>query len=216
MVIDTPSALVKPRLRGVLHQWAFVVSLALGLVLVLAASGGRETIAAAIYAGSVAALLGTSALYHRVNWTRASARRWMRRLDHAMIFVFIGATATPVALVVLEGTERTVLLAVMWGGALAGVLMELLWTDAPKAVNAAVYVGVGLCGLLAFPSLAGYAVSALVLLIVGGVLYTAGAVIYATGRPNPVPLVFGYHEVFHALVVVAAALHFVAVGIVVL
>jgi hemolysin III len=94
--------------------------------------------------------------------------------------------------------------------------MELVWTDAPKWVNAVVYVGVGLCGLLAIPSLAGYAAGALVLLIAGGVLYTAGAVIYATGRPNPSPLVFGYHEVFHALVVAAAALHFAAVGIVVL
>jgi len=210
-----PGALTKPRWRGVLHQHAFFAALAAGAVLVAAADEPRARVGAAVYAVGLAGLLGTSALYHRVTWS-ANARRWMRRLDHAMIFVLIAATATPVALLVLEETQGTVLLAVTWGAAIAGVAMELLWTDAPKWVNAIVYVGVGLCGLLAFPSLAGYAASALVLMIAGGVLYTAGAVIYATGRPNPSPLVFGYHEVFHALVVAAAALHFAAVGIVVL
>jgi hemolysin III len=202
-------------MRGVLHQHAFFAALAAGAVLIAAADGGRHRLAAAVYVAGLAGLLGVSALYHRVTWS-PGARRWMRRLDHAMIFVLIAATATPVALVVSQGTERTVLLAIMWGAAAAGVLMELVWTDAPKWVNATVYVGVGLCGLLAIPSLAGYAAGALALLIAGGVLYTAGAVIYATGRPNPAPLVFGYHEVFHALVVAAAALHFAAVGIVVL
>ncbi len=169
-----------------------------------------------MYVAGLAGLLGTSALYHRITWTSARTRRWMRRLDHAMIYVLIAATATPVALIVVPEPERTVLLAVMWGAAVAGVVMELAWTDAPKWVNAAVYVGVGLCGLLAFPSLAGYAASALALMVAGAVLYVVGAVIYATGRPDPSPLVFGYHEVFHALVVAAAALHFAAVGIVVI
>ncbi len=206
---------VRPRMRGVLHQHAFFAALAAGAVLVAAAEGGEARAGAAVYAAGLAGLLGTSALYHRVTWS-ATARRWMRRLDHAMIFVLIAATTTPVALLVLDEPLRTVLLAVTWGSALAGVLLELLWPAAPKWFNSAVYVAVGLCGFAAFPSLAGYAVAALVLMVAGGVLYAAGAVIYATGRPDPRPAVFGYHEVFHALVVAAAALHFAAVGIVVL
>ena len=211
----TAVALVKPRMRGVLHQHAFFAALAAGAVLVAAADGPRARLGAAVYAAGLAGLLGTSALYHRVTWSE-TARRWMRRLDHAMIFVLIAATATPVALLVLDDPLRTVLLAVMWGSAVAGVLIELLWPAAPKWFNSAVYCTVGLCGFTAFPSLAGSAVAALVLMLAGGVLYAAGAVIYATGRPDPRPAVFGYHEVFHALVVAAAALHFAAVGIVVL
>jgi hemolysin III len=203
-------------MRGVLHQHAFFAALAAGAVLVAAADGSRARIAAAVYAAGLAGLLGTSALYHRVTWSSAAARRWMRRLDHAMIFVLIAATTTPVALLVLEDPLRTVLLVATWGSAVAGVGIQVLWPSAPKWFNSAVYVAVGLCGLIAFPSLAGSAVAALVLMVAGAVLYTAGAVIYATGRPDPRPAVFGYHEVFHALVVAAAALHFAAVGIVVL
>ncbi len=211
----TQGGAVRPRMRGVLHQHAFFAALAAGSVLVAAAESGAARAGAAVYAAGLAGLLGTSALYHRVTWS-ASARRWMRRLDHAMIFVLIAATTTPVALLVLDDPLRTVLLAVTWGSAVAGVGLELLWPDAPRWFNSAVYVAVGLCGFAAFPSLAGYAVAALVLMVAGGVLYAAGAVIYATGRPDPRPAVFGYHEVFHALVVAAAALHFAAVGIVVL
>ena len=203
-------------MRGVLHQHAFFAALAAGIVLVAAADGGAARTGAAVYTAGLAGLLGTSALYHRVTWSSAAARRWMRRLDHAMIFVLIAATTTPVALLVLDDPLRTVLLAVVWGSAVAGVIVELLWPAAPKWFNSAVYCAVGLCGMAAFPSLAGYAVAALVLMVAGGVLYAAGAIIYATGRPDPRPAVFGYHEVFHALVVAAAALHFAAVGIVVL
>ncbi len=211
----TQAVLVKPRMRGVLHQHAFFAALAAGAVLVAAADGARPRLAAGVYAAGLAGLLGTSALYHRVTWS-ATTRRWMRRLDHAMIFVLIAATATPVALLVLDDPLRSVLLGVRWGSAVAGVVIELLWPAAPKWFNSAVYVAVGLCGLIAFPSLAGYAVTALVLMVAGSVLYGVGAVVYATGRPDPRPAVFGYHEVFHALVVAAAALHFAAVGIVVL
>jgi hemolysin III len=213
-VTQVPEVL-KPRFRGVLHQYAFFVAIVLGSALVIAAEGARERVAALVYTFGLAGLLGTSALYHRITWP-PRARLWMRRLDHSMIFVLIAATVTPIALLALENPLRTVLLAVVWGGALAGVAMCLLWPSCPKWVSAVVYCAVGSSGVMAIPELAGYGVGALVLLATGGVLYTVGAVVYAVGRPDPAPRVFGYHEVFHALVVAAAALHFAAVGIVVL
>ncbi|HEX8105817.1 MAG TPA: hemolysin III family protein [Solirubrobacteraceae bacterium] len=211
MVTDTP--LVKPRLRGVLHQWAFVASLGLGLVLVVAASGARETVAAAVYAGSVAALLGTSALYHRVNWSREGARRWMRRLDHAMIFVLIAGTYTPFALLALDGTLATTILIAVWGGAAGGIVLQLVWVDAPKWLSALVYVVLGWVAVVALPQMVGaIGVTPTVLVAAGGVLYTIGALVYATRRPDPVPAVFGYHEIFHLLVVIAAALQYAVVA----
>jgi hemolysin III len=211
---DLPEVL-KPRLRGVLHQYAFFVAIVLGSALVIAADGARERVASLVYALGLAGLLGTSALYHRIEW-RPRTRMWMRRLDHSMIFVLIAATVTPIALLALEQPLRAVLLAVVWGGAVAGVLLSLLWPRSPKWVSAAAYLAVGWSGILALPELASYAWTALALIAAGGVLYTVGAVVYALGRPDPVPRVFGYHEVFHALVLAAAALHFAAIGIVVL
>jgi hemolysin III len=212
--VDVPEIL-KPRMRGVLHQYGFFVAVVLGAALVLVADGTRERVAALVYAFGLAGLLGTSALYHRVTWP-PRARMWMRRLDHSMIFVLIASTVTPIGLLALEDPLRTVLLAVVWGGAAAGVALCLLWPMAPKWVSAATYLAVGWSGVLAMPGLAGYAWSALALIAAGGVLYTVGAVVYALGRPDPAPRVFGYHEVFHALVLAAAALHYAAVGIVVL
>ncbi len=205
----------RPRLRGVLHQHAFFAALAAALTLSAAADGGEARLAAAIYAVGLCGLLGTSALYHRVTWS-ASARRWMRRLDHSMIFVLIAATLTPVAVIVLEDPLQTVLLAVAWGGTAAGVVLNLLWPNAPRWASAAVYLLIGWAGAVAVPQIAEFAWIVLILLAAGGVLYTIGAVVYATQRPDPVPSVFGYHEVFHAFVVAAAALHFAAVGIVIL
>jgi hemolysin III len=212
---DVPEIL-KPRWRGVLHQYAFFVAVGACAMLIVGAEGPRERVAAAVYAFGLAGLLGTSALYHRVNWSSVRARMWMRRLDHSMIFVLIAATSTPVALVVLDDPLRTVLLCVAWGGTLAGVLLNLLWPTAPKWLSSVVYLAIGWSGVLALPGLAGYAWTALALLAAGGVLYSIGAIVYATERPNPAPRVFGYHEIFHAFVVAAAALHFAAVGIVVL
>jgi len=134
---------VKPRLRGVFHQYAFFVSLVCGIALILAASDGRARLAAVIYAFAVSALLGTSALYHRVTW-RPRARRWMRRLDHSMIFVLIAGTYTPVALLALKGSLANAILIVLWAGALGGVVFKLVWIDAPKWLFAAVYVALGL------------------------------------------------------------------------
>lgn len=206
----------RPRLRGVSHQYAFFVSLACGVALVLAAGGRAATGATAIYAGAVSALLGTSALYHRVTW-RPQARRWMRRLDHAMIFVLIAGTYTPVTLLALRGTVATRLLWVVWGGALAGVVLKLAWIDAPRWLVAGVYVALGWAAVAVLGRLPGAIGWLGVLgLAAGGVLYTAGAVVYASRRPDPAPAVFGYHEVFHALVIAAIALHYAVVAFAVL
>jgi hemolysin III len=207
---------VKPRLRGVSHQYAFFVSLACGVGLILGASDGRARTAAAIYAVAVSALLGTSALYHRVTW-RPRTRRWMRRLDHSMIFVLIAGTYTPVALLALSGTLSRVVLIVIWAGALGGVVFKLAWIDAPKWLLAGVYVALASVAIIIFgelPAAIGWlGVSGLA---IGGLLYMAGAIVYASGRPNPWPGVFGYHEVFHALVLAAAGLHYAVIAFAVL
>jgi hemolysin III len=206
-------AAVKPRLRGVSHEWAFFVSLVLGAALIAAAKSVEATLAVAIYAVSLSALFGTSALYHRVDWKRPGARRWMRRLDHSMIFFLIAGTYTPFALLVLDGPLADAILVVVWIGAIAGAVVETIWIDHPKWVAALIYISLGWVAAVAFPGLWGEIGSAGVLLVAaGGLLYTAGAVVYATQRPNPSPSVFGYHEVFHALVIAAAAAHFAAVA----
>jgi hemolysin III len=204
----------KPKLRGVTHEWAFFLSLGAGGALVAAAPTPRATLAVAIYAASLSALLGVSALYHRVTWRRPEIRRWMRRLDHSMIFLLIAGTTTPFAVLVLEGPLAKALLIAVWAGAAAGIVVELIWVEAPKWATTIVYLSVGWIGLLGFPGIIVKAgLGAGVLIAVGGVLYTAGAVVYARQRPDPNPAVFGYHEIFHLLVIAAAAAHFAAVAI---
>jgi len=207
-------AKVKPRLRGVSHEWAFFVSLVAGSILVIAAPSARATAAVAIYAFSLSALFGVSALYHRVNWRRPEIRRWVRRLDHSMIFLLIAGTVTPFALLVLHGGFSHAILIAVWCGAAIGIVVEVLWVDAPKWATALVYVGVGWIGALAFPAiLVDAGIGAAALIAVGGLLYTLGALVYARERPNPNPAVFGYHEIFHVLVIAAAAAHFSAIAI---
>jgi len=202
----------KPRLRGVLHQYSFFVSLVLGAMLVIVAPDGKARVAVAIYAFGLSALLGTSALYHRVTW-RPRARAWMRRLDHSMIFVLIAGTYTPFALLVLHGSLANAILIVVWAGAFGGIVLNLLWVSAPKWLTATVYVALGWVAVVAMPALAHELGAVGVgLVMFGGLLYTAGAVIYALGRPNPAPATFGYHEIFHVLVVAAAAAHFAVVA----
>ena len=204
---------VKPRLRGVSHQWAFFVALVAGVVLVIVAPSGRATLAATIYAISVAAMFGASALYHRIDWKSGSARRWMRRLDHSMIYVLIAGTYTPFALLVLDGGLARAILITVWSGAALGIALKMLWPDTPKWLTAAVYVALGWVAVAAFPQLAGeIGVLGMALLAGGGLLYTAGAVVYALRRPDPAPAVFGYHEIFHVLVIAAALLQYVAVA----
>jgi hemolysin III len=204
---------VKPRLRGVSHQWAFFIALVAGAVLVVAAPSGRATLAAMIYAISVVAMFGASALYHRVDWKSVSARRWMRRLDHSMIYVMIAGTYTPFALLVLDGGLARAILIAVWSGAALGIGLKVLWPDTPKWLTAAVYVALGWVAVAAFPELAGeLGVAGMALIAGGGVLYTAGAIVYALRRPDPAPEVFGYHEIFHVLVIAAAVLQYVAVA----
>lgn len=205
------TALMKPRLRGVLHFWAFFASLVSGTVLLVVAPHGRPTKAAAIYGASVSALLGVSALFHRVHWS-AAARRWMGRLDHAMIGFLIAGTFTPFGMLVLDGPTGDRLLAIVWVGALVSALLHVFWIDAPKWLSAVVYVALGWTAVAAMPEMvvrAGWTPT--LLLAAGGVCYSAGAAVYALRRPDPVPHVFGYHEVFHALVVLAAGVHYAAV-----
>ena len=207
---------LKPRLRGVSHEYAFFVSIATGAALIATASDGRTRLAASIYAVAVTALLGTSALYHRVTW-RPAARRWMRRLDHSMIFFLIAGTYTPVCLIALHGTLARTILIVIWAGALGGIVFKLLWIDAPKWLLALVYVALGSVAAAVFgelPAAVGWL--GVAGLLGGGLLYMVGAVIYASGRPNPWPKTFGYHEIFHVLVIVAASLHYAVIAFAVL
>jgi hemolysin III len=216
-LLPTAPKLSKPRLRGVSHKWAFYVACVLGATLVVFAPSGTPRLAAAIYAFTVAALFGTSALYHRVDWRSIRARRWMRRLDHSAIFLLIAGTYTPIALLVLDGPLATVILVLVWAGALSGIVMKLVWIDAPKPVVASAYVMLGWVAVAAFPDLIEeLGVTATGLIVAGGALYTTGALVYALQRPNPAPAVFGYHEIFHLLVIVAAALQYAVVAFYVL
>jgi hemolysin III len=207
----------RPLLRGVFHEWAFVVALAAGLVLVALADGMLETFSTWIYASALAAMFGCSALYHRVEWETAARRVWARRLDHSMIFVFIAGTYTPLALLCFHGPIRWIVLATAWTGAALGLALELVWIESPRWLRAAAYLAVGWVGVLALPQLfSAVGVGSAVLVIVGGGLYSLGAVVYALRWPDPLPRVIGFHEVFHLLVVAAAVVQFVAVSLVVL
>ena len=204
--------LVKPRLRGVSHRWAFFASLFTGVALILVAPTKRAVAAAMVYALSLSALFGVSALYHEVTWS-VPVRRWMRRLDHSMIFLLIAGTYTPFGVLVLPGTLALVVLAVVWSGALLGMALNMLWIDAPKWFSAIVYISLGWVAVVAFPELVSQlGATATGLIVLGGVFYSAGAAVYALRRPNPAPEVFGYHEVFHALVIAAAVAHYVVVA----
>jgi hemolysin III len=210
-VAPSGSELLKPRLRGVSHEWAFYLAIPLGIVLGLSATGTRAQVAGAIFAGSVVVMFGASALYHRFTWPLPT-RLWLRRLDHAGIFGLIAGTYTPFGLLVLHGSWRIVVLAIVWAGAAFAILTKLAWVSAPKWLSAAAGITLGWVGIVVFPQIlqrAGPATGTLVL--AGGVCYTLGAVIYARRRPDPIPLIFGYHELFHALVIAAVTLQYTAV-----
>jgi hemolysin III len=197
----------RPRLRGVSHAFAAVAALVGWVVLVSIAPSARARVGAGVYGGSMFTLFFVSALYHRRQWSRR-ARRVVRALDHSAIYLMIAGSCTPLALL-LPDPVQTRSLALVWGGAVIGVLKVTLWARAPKKVGVALYVLVGWLAAPIFPALWGRLGPAyVVLLLLGGLAYTVGAIVYARRRPNPYPAVFGYHEVFHALVVAAAAGHF--------
>jgi hemolysin III len=203
---------VIPRLRGLLHAYAFYAAAIAAGVLVALAPNAEARVAAAIYGCGLCALFAASGLYHRWRWSP----RWkplLRRVDHSTIYVFIAATSTPIALLVLDGTIQVVVLASVWAGAALGVAFALAWIDAPRVLTAATYLAVGWAGVAAVPQiLREVGVAAFVLFLVGGLLYSAGATIYAVRRPDPWPRVFGFHEIFHALVIAAALVHFIAMA----
>jgi hemolysin III len=206
---------IRPSLRGVSHQYAFFLSLVAGAALVSSASSGREYVATAIFAGTLATMFGVSALYHTITW-RPPIRRWMRRLDHAAIYLLIAGTYTPFGLLVLPRTWAVVVLSIVWSGCAVATILKFAWVDAPKWLAATLALALGWVGVFAFPHLIAAGIAPLVLLGGGGLLYTAGAVVYARGSPNPSPTVFGYHEIFHVFVIAAAACQYAAVAVLVL
>jgi hemolysin III len=212
-VTSAVSAALKPRLRGVLHQAAFGISLVSGTVLICLADGTRERVAAAVYAGSVALLFGTSAAYHRGSWS-PRAYDVMARLDHSMIFVLIAGSYTPFALLLLHGTLQWVVLGVVWGGAVLGVLLRNVFRQPPRWLFVGLYLALGWVALGIMPDVLRYGGAAvLILLLVGGAFYSLGALVYALRRPDPSPRWFGFHEIFHACTLVAFATHYVAVSL---
>ena len=201
-----------PQLRGVLHQWAFWFALAAATTLVTLAPGGVARIAALVYGAGLCLMLAASALYHRLECS-PQVRSLLCRMDHGAIYLFMAASYTPVGLLVLDGTLRWVVLGSVWGGCLAGVALSVAWVTAPRVLFALTYVALGWVIVIAFPQLTSELdVAPLVLFGAGGVLYSAGAAIYALRRPDPWPSTFGFHEIFHALVVAAAVIHFVAMA----
>lgn len=209
------AASVKPRLRGVFHELGFYAALGVGLATVITAPPGRARIAATIFALCVVSCFGLSALYHRPTW-QPTARAWLARLDHAGVYLLIAGTYTPFGLLVMSEGWAVPILGVVWGGALLAVGLKLIWLRTPKWLSAAVAVALGWVGAAAFSQLLKLPVAAIVLVACGGLLYTAGALVYAARRPNPSPEVFGYHEVFHVMTVIAAGCQYTAIAFFVL
>jgi hemolysin III len=203
---------LRPLLRGVTHAYAFWVALAAALVLTALVPAGTPRVASVVYGIGLCGLFAASGTYHRWRWNP----RWrplLRRIDHSTIFIFIAASYTPVALLVMHGTLRWVILAAVWSGAIIGVVLSVAWITAPRVLSAACYLALGWTVVFALPQmLDALDVAPLVLLGVGGLFYTLGAIVYATKRPNPWPSTFGFHEVFHALVILAAAVQFIALA----
>ncbi len=211
-----PPGQAKPRLRGVLHEWAFYLAIPLGVFVGLGADTPTAKVAAAVFGGAVVCMFGASALYHRVAWS-PPWRRWLRRVDHAGIYAMIAGSYTPFGLLVLSGDWRITVLAIVWGGAGAAILTRMLWARPPRWLPVLIGCALGWVGVVVFPQLltrTGILASTLVL--ASGVCYTLGGIVYARRRPDPFPAVFGYHEVFHTLVVAAVAVQYCVVAFFVL
>ena len=202
----------KPLLRGHFHQAAFFFALGAWIVLITRIHTQLQAVSIVIYGVGLLSLFGVSALYHRIQW-QVKARAWMRRLDHAAIFLLIAGTFTPVCLLGMQGQTGERLLWIVWGVALLGIIQSLIWVHAPKWLSAILYVAMGwLAGPYIMEMNASLGPGRLSLIIIGGAIYTLGAVVYAIKKPNPYPRVFGYHEIFHLLTIIAAILHFIVVA----
>jgi hemolysin III len=206
---------VKPRLRGVFHEIAFYVAVVVGIGLVATAEPGRARLSAAVFASCVAGCFGFSALYHRPTW-QPRARSWLARLDHAGIYLLIAGTYTPFGLLVLSHNWAIAVLSIVWAGAAAAILLKLFWPATPKKVSAAIGLSLGWVAVIAFTQFLKLPLPALVLIVIGGLAYSLGAVVYARKKPDPIPHVLGYHEVFHLLTLVAAACQYAAIAFYVL
>ena len=201
-----------PFLRGVSHQWAFWAALAAAAALVALSPPGTARLSAVVYGAGLCLMLGASALYHRLKCSPRT-RSLLCRIDHSAIYVFMAASYTPVVLLLLEGATRWVVLGFVWAGALGGVALSVAWVTAPRVLFALSYVALGWAVVVVFPELmSALDLTPIVLFGAGGLLYSVGAVIYALRRPDPWPSTFGFHEIFHALVIAAAVTHFVAIA----
>jgi hemolysin III len=209
--VESVPARVKPSLRGVFHELGFYAAVALAVPLITTAPSGRARFAAAIFAACVAGCFGASAVYHRPTW-RPHVRSWLARLDHAGIYLLIAGTYTPVCLLVMTAPWRHVVLAIVWSGAGAAILLKVFWVRAPKWLAALIALVLGWIAVVAFGQLLRIGTGGLLFLVAGGLLYTAGAVVYARRRPDPVPHAFGYHELFHLLTIAAAGCQYAAIA----
>jgi hemolysin III len=206
---------VKPKLRGRFHELGFYAAVGLGIPLVANAEAGKARIAASVFAASVAACFGASALYHRPTW-QPHARGLLARVDHAGVYLLIAGTYTPFGLLVFSTGWAIPVLSIVWGGALAAIVLKLFWLRSPKWLSAAIGIGLGWVGVAAISQLLKLDAAGVVLVLAGGLLYTAGAIVYARRRPDPVPAVFGYHELFHVLTLGAAGCQYAAIAFYVL
>ncbi|MCY7402170.1 MAG: hemolysin III family protein [Nocardioides sp.] len=219
--VDEVIAEVKPRLRGWLHLVIAPLALAAGIVLVALSPDATTRIGSAAFALSAFILFSVSAIYHRGRWSPRT-HGILRRVDHSNIFILIAGSCTPFALLLLEGTDRWAMLGVVWGSALAGVVMKVLWVGAPRWLSAPIYIALGWEPVFFFGGFVDGAArtydhsigtAIMVLVVVGGALYTIGAVVYGTKRPNPWPQWFGFHEVFHSFTILAFISHYVGISI---
>jgi hemolysin III len=206
---------VKPRLRGVFHELGFYAAVGTGIALVLTAENGRPRAAAIIFSTCVAICFGASALYHRPTWT-PPVRAWLARVDHAGIYLLIAGAYAPFGLLVMSTGWAVPVLALVWSGALAAILLKLFWVRAPKWLSAAIALALGWVAVAASSQLLKLELPGLLLVASGGLLYTAGAIVYVRRRPDPVPHVFGYHELFHVLTLGATACLYVSIAFFVL
>ena len=206
---------VKPRLRGVFHEVAFYAAIGIGIPLVVTAEPGRARLSAIVFSVCVVICFGASALYHRPTW-QPRARSWLARLDHAGIYLLIAGTYTPFGLIVLSTAWAIPVLSIVWTGSLAAILLKLFRPTLPKKVSAAIGLALGWVAVAAITQMLKLPVVAIVLFLLGGLAYTLGAITYARRRPDPVPAVLGYHEVFHLLTLVAAGCQYAAIAFYVL